>query len=150
MVRSLPLTRVGAMFPKSADTLPRDMGWLFESLWNSVPAGGGSERTWYAPAALWEEGDSFFVEADLPGVQREQLEVTLEKDVLRISAERQPTTGERTYWHNERGYGRIERTVTLPETVDPESIEASLKDGVLLVKLLKRREAQAKRIEIKS
>ena len=91
-----------------------------------------------------------YVEADLPGVQRESLELTLEKNILRISAERQAPEGERTYWHNERAFGRVERSITLPETVDPDSIEASLKDGVLLVKLRKRPESLAKRIEIKS
>jgi HSP20 family protein len=78
------------------------------------------------------------------------LELTLEKNVLKIGAVRKAPEGDRTYWHNERGYGRVERTVNLPETVDGESIDAQLKDGILTVKLQKRPESLPKRIEIKS
>ncbi len=150
MVYAIPKTRFGAMLPQPFDAAGREMSHLFDALWNSVQNGQTAERTWFAPAALWEEGDCFHVEADLPGVQRESLELTLEKNILRISAERQAPEAERTYWHNERAFGRVERSITLPETVDPDSIEASLKDGVLLVKLRKRPESLAKRIEIKS
>lgn len=150
MVYALPKARFGAMLPQPFDGAGREVSQIFDALWNTVQNGASAERNWFAPAALWEEGDCFYVEADLPGVQREQLELTLEKNVLRVSAERQAPQGERTYWHNERAFGRVERSITLPETVDPDSIEASLKDGVLLVKLHKRPESLAKRIEIKS
>ncbi len=141
--------RWGTMFPKSFDAA-RDINQLFDAIFTSPPNSARAERTWFAAAALSEAGDSFFVDADMPGVKREDVEVTLEKNVLRIAAERKAPGEERTYWHNERGFGRIERTVALPETVDPDSIEAELRDGVLHIKLQKRVEALPKKIEIKS
>jgi Hsp20/alpha crystallin family len=57
--------------------------------------------------------------------------------------------GERTNWHNERGYGKVSRTVTLPETGDPETIEAELNNGVLHVTISKLPQAQPKRIDVR-
>ena len=145
---ALTSSRWGTMFPKSFEG-SREVNQLFDALMGSVASGQTVARTWFASAALWEEGNSFYVEADMPGVLREDVEVTLEKNVLRVSAERKAPQGERTYWHNERGYGRVERSITLPETVDPESIEAELKDGVLYLKISKRPETLPKKIEIK-
>lgn len=141
-------SRWGTMFPKPFEG-SRDVNQLFDALLSSVSNSPAAERTWFATAALWEEGDCFHVEADMPGVQREDIDVTLEKNVLRVGAERKAPQGERTYWHNERGYGRVERSITLPETVDPESIEAQLKDGVLYLSIRKRPETLPKKIDIK-
>jgi HSP20 family protein len=133
------------MFPKSLDAA-RDVNQLFDAFFQNA---NGAGRTWFAAAALWEANDSFYVEVEMPGVQREDIEITLEKNVLNLAAERKSPEGERTYWHNERGYGRVERSITLPESVDPDSIEAELRDGVLHLKLSKRPETMPKRIEIK-
>jgi HSP20 family protein len=103
-----------------------------------------------APLSFWEDEGSFFVEVDLPGVPSDAVEVTVEKNQLRIAAERKAPEQQREYWHNERSYERVERVVLLPETADPESIEAELKDGVLHVKLAKRAEAQPKRVSVKT
>ena len=146
---ALTHSRWGTMFPKSFDTA-RDINQLFDAFFANPASAPRAERTWFAAAALSKAGDSFYVDADMPGVKREDVEVTLEKNVLRITAERNAPSDERTYWHNERGFGRIERTVALPETVDPDSIEAELRDGVLHIKLQKRVEALPKKIEIRS
>ena len=74
---------------------------------------------------------------------------TLEKNVLRVAATRTAPAGERKYWHEERAYGQLERHFTLPETVDPDGIEALLEDGVLHLTLAKKPEAQPKKIEVK-
>jgi HSP20 family protein len=103
-----------------------------------------------APLSFWEDEGSFFVEVDLPGVATDAVEVTVEKNQLRIAAERKAPEQQRDYWHNERSYDRIERVVLLPETADPDTIEADLKDGVLHVKLAKRAEAQPKRVTVKA
>jgi HSP20 family protein len=146
---ALTNSRWGTMFPKSFDTA-LDINQLFDAFFANTPVASRAERSWFSAASLSEAGDCFYVDADIPGVKREDVEVTLEKNVLRITAERKAPSEERTYWHNERGFGRIERTVTLPETVDPESIEAELSDGVLHIKLQKRVEALPKKIEIRS
>ena len=148
MVHAPAPARVARLFPKSFD---RDMNELFDAFFNGVQQGGAAlSRQWFAPAALWEAEDSYYVEADLPGVKREDVELTLDNNVLRIAAERKAPEGERKVWHSERGYGRVERTVSLPEKVDHDSIEAELSDGVLVVKLQKRPETLPKKIELKS
>ena len=110
----------------------------------------GETAHWAAPVTLWEENNSFFVEIDLPGVKLEEVDVTLEDNTLRIKAERKLPTGERKYWHQERSFGKVQRVITLPDVVDPESIEAELREGVLSLKLTKRPEAQPRKINVKS
>src|SRR5262245_42270063 len=118
-----------------------------DQLFNEVFRGNGNSptpSTRLAPASLWEDDGYFYVEVDLPGVKSEQLEVTVDKGTLKIVAERTAPEAERKYWHQERGYGRVERVVTLPETADGETIEASLSDGVLSIRFAKKVEAQPK------
>ena len=144
---------VGTMRPRWSVVLPRpfegaqrEMDHLFDSVFGN---GNGSAGGLAAPASLWEEQDRWCIEVDLPGVRQEDVEITHEKQTLRIAAERKAPEGERNYAHNERSYGRVDRLISLPETVDPEKIEAELKDGVLLVTLAKRPEVQPKKINVK-
>jgi HSP20 family protein len=104
---------------------------------------------WRAPASIWEADNNFHIEIDAPGVTGEGVELTFDKGTLQITLERKGPEGERTNWHNERGYGKVSRTVTLPETVDPETIEAELNNGVLHVSITKLPQAQPKRIDVK-
>ena len=104
---------------------------------------------WRAPASIWEADNTFHIEVDAPGVAQEDVELTFDKGALQITLERKAPEGERTNWHNERGYGRISRSVSLPDTVDPETISAQLANGVLHVTITKRPEAQPKRINVK-
>jgi HSP20 family protein len=135
-----------------SNTLPaqlsREVGDLFDTFFN----GGSSLRTrpaWHAPTSVWEENDRFHIELELPGVKQEDLELTFEKGSLSITAERKAPEGERTNWHDERGYGKVTRLVSLPESADTENIEAELVSGVLHVSVPKKPEAQPKRIEVK-
>jgi HSP20 family protein len=104
---------------------------------------------WRAPASIWEADNNFHIEIDAPGVIKERVELTFDKGTLQITLERKGPEGDRTNWHNERGYGKVSRTVTLPETVDPETIEAELNNGVLHVTISKLPQAQPKRIDVK-
>jgi HSP20 family protein len=104
---------------------------------------------WHAPASIWEADNAYHIELDAPGVAKENVELTFDKGALQVTLERKAPEGERTNWHNERGYGRITRAVSLPDTVDPESITAEMTNGVLHVTVTKRPEAQPKKIDIK-
>jgi HSP20 family protein len=104
---------------------------------------------WHAPASIWEAENVFHIEVDAPGVKKEDVDVTFDKGALQISLERKAPEGERTSWHSERGYGKVARTVGLPETVDPNTITAELTDGVLHVTITKLPEAQPKKIDVK-
>lgn len=103
---------------------------------------------WYAPASLWEAEDRLHLELDAPGVSREDVDITFDKGVLSITLERKGAE-DRQYMHNERGHGKVTRSVSLPETVDPESIEAELTDGVLHLSIAKLPTAQPRKIELK-
>ena len=143
---------VGALKPRWSVLFPRqlaerDMDQLMERFMGTN--GEGTPATACAPANLWEEEGKWCVELELPGVKQELIDVTLEKNTLRITAERQAPDEDRKYWHQERSYGRFERIFNLPETVDPEGIEAELADGVLKLTLAKKPEAQPKKIEVK-
>jgi HSP20 family protein len=81
--------------------------------------------------------------------RRDDLEVVVHQGSLRIWGERKSTEDNRNYWYNERNFGRFERLITLPDAVNSETIEAEMRDGILSVKLMKRPEAQPKKIAIK-
>jgi len=104
---------------------------------------------WHAPASIWEAENMFHVEVDAPGVTKEDVEITFDKGTLQISLDRKAPEGERTNWHNERGYGKVTRSVSLPDTVDPNTIGAELANGVLHVTIAKLPEAQPKKIDVK-
>ena len=106
--------------------------------------------TWLAPISIWEGEDHFSVEVELPGVHNDDIDVTVEKNVLQVTAQRKPPEDERTYLHLERRHGKLERTFSLPDTVDAGSVEAELKDGVLHITLAKKPETQPKKISVKS
>jgi HSP20 family protein len=104
---------------------------------------------WRAPASIWEADNTIHIEVDAPGVAKEDVALTFDKGALQIALERKAPEGERTNWHNERGYGKVSRSVSLPDTVDPETISAELTSGVLHVTIAKRPEEQPKKIDVR-
>jgi HSP20 family protein len=104
----------------------------------------------FAPSALWEEDGRWGLEVELPGIKQEDIDITLEKDALRITAERRVPEDNRKFIHQERSYGKVQRLIKLPDSVDSENIEAELKDGVLRLYLTKRPELQPKKVQIKT
>lgn len=123
----------------------------FDTLLNQVLGGNSpvqAARFLAARAGVWEDDTAYHVELDVPGVSREGIELTFEKGVLQIDIQRKRSEEERKGLSDERYYGKASRRLTLPETIDPESIAAELKDGVLHVTVNKVPEVQPKRIEI--
>jgi HSP20 family protein len=104
---------------------------------------------WRAPASIWEADNMFHIEIDAPGVKKEDVELTFDKGALQVTLERKAPEGERTSWHNERGYGKVSRSVSLPDTVDQNTIAAELANGVLHVTISKLPEAQPKKIDVR-
>jgi HSP20 family protein len=93
-----------------------------------------------------ETGDEIHVTAEMPGVKEADIDVTLDDDVLRISAEKKAETEKsEEKWHIvERSYGRYERAVQVPGGIDPEKVKAAFRDGVLSVTLPKPPEVETK------
>jgi HSP20 family protein len=130
-------------------SMRREMDQAFGRFFTEVPENGGATRGWYAPVAMWDDAGKVFLEVELPGVTKDHLEVTVHNGVLHIRGERKAPEGDRNYWVNDRLYGAFERTVSLPDDVDADSIDAHLTDGVLHIALVKRPEAQPKKITVK-
>jgi len=100
---------------------------------------------------LGEDKDHYYVEAQLPGFDMSQVELSVEQGHLRLAGQRERANAdENIRWHrSERGYGSFERIVRLPGDVDAEGVSAEAKDGLLRVTLPKAETAKPKQIEIK-
>ena len=118
-------------------------GWL-------APAAGLFEG-WGPTLDVYEDKDNVIVKAELPGLKREEIQVSMLGEMLTISGERKQETehkGAESY-RSERYFGRFQRSLSLPAPVDPKRIEAHYKDGVLTVTCPKTEEAKRKQVEIK-
>jgi HSP20 family protein len=110
-----------------------------------------SPLTHWAPTLdVYEDKDSYVVHTELPGLKREDIDVSLQDGVLVISGERKSeekrTEGE--IRRQERFYGKFQRTLTLPSPVAADKVKALYKDGVLTVTVPKAEEAKPKKIDV--
>jgi len=115
------------------------------------------DRWFESPLAGWapaldvhEDKDSFVVRTELPGLKREDIEVSLHDGALVISGERKSEKIEEgvSVHRQERYYGKFQRALTLPEPVAANKVKADYKDGVLTVTLPKTEEAKPKKIDV--
>jgi HSP20 family protein len=99
---------------------------------------------------VMENKDSFVVKAELPGLKKEDVKVTLQNNVLIVSGEKKQESQEKgkNFYRTERSYGSFYRTIDLPVSVKMEDIKADFKDGVLTIELPKVEEAKPKEINI--
>jgi HSP20 family protein len=109
-------------------------------------------QAWAPAVDITERKDGYLVEAELPGIGAEDLEITFQDGLLTIQGERHPvggTPGEKVH-RAERRYGAFRRSITLPSHVQADKIEASAHDGVLQILVPKAAEAHAKRISVRA
>jgi len=114
------------------------------------PSEDVSNRTWMPSVNIRETEQAFFVEAELPGLTKKDIDITLENNILKLSGERrfEKDTKEESYHRVERSYGSFLRTFSLPSQVNAESVKASFKDGVLTIEVPKAEEAKPRKIAI--
>jgi HSP20 family protein len=122
---------------------------LFESPYEN----GSSDvfNSWAPALDLYEDNDNLVVQAELPGMKKEDIELSLHDNAITVSGERKNEKkyeGGRTS-REERFFGRFTRSITLPKQVDSGKVKASYKDGILTVTLPKAEEAKPRQIEIK-
>jgi HSP20 family protein len=105
---------------------------------------------WVPPVDIREEADQYVINADLPGVDPKDIEVTMEKGVLTLRGRRDVQTAaeQPTFKRRERPAGGFHRRFVMPETADAEGITAQGRNGVLQVLIPKRQKAQARRIQV--
>jgi HSP20 family protein len=123
---------------------------LFDRFFDDAFFGFGARAVEAAlPIALWHDDDHIYVEADLPGMTEQDVEVTVHQGVLSIRGERKPEPG-RQYLYDGRTWGRFERAITLPDEVDADAVQAELSQGVLRLTLSKKPETKPRKITLKS
>ena len=108
--------------------------------------------TWAPPVDIFEKHDHLIIRAEIPGVQKEDVDVRIENGVLTLQGERkqEAEVTEGNAYRMERIYGTFTRTFSLPTTVDAAKVTATYKDGVLEVTIPKVETAKPKKIEIKA
>lgn len=107
---------------------------------------------WSPNVDIFEDKDRLIVEAELPGLKRDEFELSVENNILTLKGERKfekKTDGD-NYHRIERSYGSFVRSFTLPQTVTAEGAKADFENGVLRISLPKREETKARKIEITS
>lgn len=118
---------------------------MFDEMFNWPEFGWTSEMPL---ADFYEKENAFFVELDLPGFERDDIDVMVEQGVLTITGER-PMIEEKVNFHlRERPFERFTRTFTLPRAINAASVESFIHAGVLKIILPKAPEAVAKKIEV--
>ena len=128
--------------------LQGQMNRLFENFFEDPPTARSYARG-YPALNTWEDGDSAYVEAELPGLRLEDVEIYVAGNELRIGGERKIASPEGASWHRrERTQGRFSRTVTLPWEIDADRVEATLRDGVLTVKLPKCESCKPRKVKV--
>ena len=118
---------------------------------STTRAGAANQEHGWLPAVdIREEDTRYLINADVPGINSKDIEITLEDGVLSIKGERSTETGvsEEGYRRRERTRGTFMRQFTLPDTVDANSISASAKDGVLEVTIPKQDKPVPKKITV--
>ena len=138
---------------RELSTIQNEMNRLFNTFFESpTPANGGSTtlRRWIPPMDLVETDDDFVLRADLPGLTEADVNIELEDSVLTVSGERKAEHEERKegYYRVERASGNFSRSLTLPEGIDPEKVQASFEHGVLEVRIPKPEQRKPRKVTI--
>ena len=124
---------------------------FFRDPWGTVEGRLGLERPWHPAVDVAESEEEVTVRVEIPGVQPENLNVSLMGNQLTLSGEKRESTEKKdeTCYQSETRYGSFRRSVTLPESVDPEHVEADYAHGVVTIRLKKARKTPPRRIEVK-
>ncbi len=137
--------------PKHNDVVP--------SLWNEdmfltpfFPASAlkRNQEEWYPALDVSEDENRYRIEADVPGLRKEDVQLSFNEGVLTIEGERKQESQqkEKNYYRMERSYGKFLRSINIGTAVDANSIKANYKDGVLYIEVPKSEKAKPKSIDI--
>jgi len=105
---------------------------------------------WNPAVDLYEKDDHFMIKAELPGVNKDDIKIDLQDQLLTLSGERtyDNEIKEENYYRRERSYGKFQRAFTLPADVDSDKIKAEFKDGVLQIEVPKPEGKKAKQVTV--
>jgi HSP20 family protein len=134
---------------RDLDSFQSDVNRLLDTFFGARPAHEAGRR-WMPAMDLVEADDHLILKADLPGLDRDDVEIEVKDDVLTISGERKSEHEERGdgYHRIERAYGGFARSLTLPKGIDPDQVQAEFDKGVLEVRIPKPAERKPHRVQI--
>jgi HSP20 family protein len=145
-------TTLSRVAPRGSYATPFDVfNQAFNQFLRSEADAQESTRTWAPAVDILETPEAYEVRAELPGIPKEDVHITVENNILTIKGERKFEKDEtkENYHRIERAYGAFARSFTLATRVDQERVEARFDNGVLTVAVPKAAEAKPKRIDIR-
>lgn len=123
---------------------------MFESFFHDAQGEEVSNRNWVPPVDIQETEEGYRLQAELPGLTKEDIDITLENNVLRLSGERkfERDVKKESFHRVERTYGTFSRAFALPQQVNSEGVQASFENGVLTLLVPKAEQAKPRKITI--
>ncbi len=126
--------------------VPRQLDQFFDELWK--PSMISQRRQAYPPVNISEDQSNIYIYSEIPGVEIEDVDITLSDNSLVIKGNRKHDTG--NYYRQERPAGLFQRVINLNVPVDPDNVRAKMKDGILQVLVPKAEEAKPKKVSIEA
>lgn len=123
---------------------------MLDSFFNDLQGEEVSNRGWVPPVDIQETEDAYRLLAELPGLTKDDISITLENNVLRLSGERkfEKDVKKESFHRIERTYGAFSRAFSLPQQVNPEGVQAAFENGVLTITVPKAEQAKPRKISI--
>jgi HSP20 family protein len=123
---------------------------LFENFLTEAQGEEVSNRNWVPPVDIQETEEGYRLQAELPGLTKEDIDITLENNVLRLSGERkfERDVKKENFHRVERTYGTFSRAFALPQQVNAEGVQAGFENGVLTILVPKAEQAKPRKISI--
>lgn len=135
------------------NSLQRQMNRLFDDFFGGSARSDSDQqiRAWAPLVDIREDVNAYYVHAEIPGVNKDEIKMTMNNNTLSIRGDKKQESENKSsnYHRLERTYGSFERSFTLPTTVKTDKIDASYLNGVLTVTLPKTEEAKPKEIQVK-
>jgi HSP20 family protein len=133
-------------------SIQNELNRLFGRTYGGAEEQGSTGAAWLPPLDIYETKDRFVVNVELPGVDPDSVEVSVEDSALMVRGERPfyRDVAEEAFHRVERRYGPFVRTLSLPQMADANAIEASFDRGVLTIEVPKAEEAKPRKITVKA
>lgn len=132
--------------------LDRMFNQMLQDVWGQqLPTEDVARRAWLPPVDIREKEDALMFAVELPGMTKDDIDITLENNVLTVAGERKfekETKGEE-FHRLERSYGHFTRSFTLPSSIRTDKVDANFENGVLHISLPKQESAKPKKISIR-
>lgn len=153
IMRFKPEREITAWSPfRDLVNMQREVGRLFDGLFTEMDGDGNFMASWWPRVDVLESKEAFVIKAELPGVNKSDVKITLRENLLTIKGEKKQEKEEKenNFHRIERSYGSFERAFSLPAGVKSDKIDAAYKDGILTITLPKVEEVKPKEIEVRA